>query len=263
MNLFYKEYGEAGKPQLIVIHGLLGSSRNWQAAAKDLSADFHVFCLDMRNHGQSPHAEPHSFEAMADDVLQWMDEHGVAMASIIGHSMGGKVAMKLTCENPERFDKLLVVDIAPKQYPNSHVGEYDAMRQVDGPNVKTRTDAVDIMENAGIKDWAMRQFLITNLERDTASGGYRWAINIDAIEAGQSEIEDTSLREDQYFDGPCLFALGGRSDYFEVGSDEELVEPHFPMAEYAVIEESGHNPHFECRPRFVEIAKAFLLGHRG
>lgn len=168
--------------------------------------------------------------------------------------------MKLACENPELFDRLIVVDIAPKLYPNSHVGEYDAMRKVDLKSLKTRTDAVQVLEDAGIKEWAMRQFLITNLERDPTSGGYRWQINIEAIEAGQSEIEDSPLLDGDYFDGPCLFVIGAKSPYFSVGEDELLVEPHFPMADFELIDESGHNPHFECRLHFVEAVRDFLIG---
>lgn len=256
MELFYREFGEAGMPQIVILHGLMGSSRNWQAAAAELGTRYHVFCLDLRNHGDSPHAVPHSYAAMGEDVLEWMASKNVEKPILLGHSMGGKLAMKLACENAELFKALVVVDIAPKVYPKSHDLEYVAMRKVDMSLLKSRSEAAKLMEN-DISDWAMRQFLVTNIVRDKETGKYRWQINLDEIEAKQRSIEASSLDDGQSYDGATLFIVGGKSRYFKSG-DEALVAAHFANAQIETIAESGHNPHFECRSEFISILDTFI-----
>src|SRR5690606_9374454 len=103
-------------PPLVILHGLLGSSRNWQTAGKDLAERFHVAALDLRNHGSSPHADEMSYAAMMADVLAWMDARGLGRVTLLGHSMGRILAMLLACRHPERIERLIVVDIAPKDY---------------------------------------------------------------------------------------------------------------------------------------------------
>ncbi|MCH6258282.1 alpha/beta fold hydrolase [Puniceicoccaceae bacterium K14] len=256
MDLFYREFGEAGNPQMVILHGLMGSSRNWQAAAADLGAKYHVFCLDLRNHGESPHVAPHSYDGMAEDVLDWMASHSVTKPILMGHSMGGKLAMKLACENPEKIGSLIVVDIAPKTYPNSHDTEYVAMRKVDMVSLKSRTEAARLLEE-DIDDWAMRQFLVTNIVRDKQTGGYRWQINLGELESNQRSIEASSLEDGQCYLGEVMFVVGGMSAYFKDG-DEPIVRKHFPKAEIKTIVESGHNPHFERREEFVSLVNEFV-----
>src|SRR5690606_16173510 len=115
--LAHRDFGGEGKPPLVVLHGLLGSARNWQSAGRDLAADFHVCALDLRNHGDSFHAREMTYAIMADDVCAWLDARGWQRVRLMGHSMGGKVAMVLACRFPERVEKLVAVDIAPKAYP--------------------------------------------------------------------------------------------------------------------------------------------------
>src|SRR5262245_22188729 len=118
VELFCRDWGGEGRPPLVVLHGLLGSSRNWQTAGGDLAkaGAAHVMALDLRNHGKSPHADVMSYDAMVADVLTWMDARGLTRVSLMGHSMGGKVAMALACRHPERVERLIVVDIAPRDY---------------------------------------------------------------------------------------------------------------------------------------------------
>ena len=113
MKLFFREFGDSNLKPLVILHGLLGSSRNWQAAAAALGEHFHVFALDLRNHGESPHAFPHSYDAMLEDLEAFLDEQGLEKTTLIGHSMGGKVAMKFACSHSERVERLVVVDILP------------------------------------------------------------------------------------------------------------------------------------------------------
>lgn len=256
MELFFREYGEVGNPQIVVLHGLLGSSRNWQAAAKDLAKCYHVFCLDLRNHGDSPAAEPHSYEAMMEDVLEFLDENVDGRPVLVGHSMGGKLAMKIACEYPMAIRKLVVVDIQPYRYPNNHDDDFAGMRAVDLDDLESRTDAETEML-PHVPNWKMRKFLLTNLEKDRETGTFRWLVNLDAIVAGQEDIEGSPIGDGDRYDGEALFIMGGRSGYF-VKSEVGKLREHFPASALEVIPESGHNPHFECRERFVEILSGFL-----
>ncbi|MFZ9682595.1 MAG: alpha/beta fold hydrolase, partial [Cephaloticoccus sp.] len=115
LSLFLRDLGGSGRP-LILLHGMLGSSRNWQTVGRDLADTAHVYALDARNHGQSPHAEPMEYAAMVADVLAWMDAHTTGPVDLLGHSMGGKTAMRLACRYPERVGRLIVVDMAPRDY---------------------------------------------------------------------------------------------------------------------------------------------------
>ncbi|MDQ8204961.1 alpha/beta fold hydrolase [Pelagicoccus sp. SDUM812003] len=255
VDLFYREYGEAGKQPLVIMHGLLGSSRNWQAAAQALGEAFHVFCLDLRNHGESPWAAPHSYAAMAEDVTGFIEKRLTARPILIGHSMGGKLAMKLACEQPGLLRKLVVVDIVPKKNPTAHDPEFEGMRAVELSSLKSRSDAEAALEPY-VKSWSMRKFLVTNLVRDEETNAFRWTINLDAIQDSLRELERTSLSDEQRYDGDSLFVMGGRSRFFSK-EDIPLIRRHFPASGIEVIAESGHNPHFECRERFVEIIKEF------
>ncbi|MES1194890.1 MAG: alpha/beta fold hydrolase, partial [Opitutus sp.] len=139
VNLHHIDLGGAGRPPMIVLHGLLGSSRNWLSTGRDLARHFHVFALDARNHGKSPHAPGMTYEAMMDDLTGWMDAQGLARATIVGHSMGGKTAMLLACRHPERVERLVVVDIAPKDYQwAAHRGEFAAMVELDLASLTSR-----------------------------------------------------------------------------------------------------------------------------
>jgi esterase len=254
--LAHRDFGGEGLPPLVVLHGLLGSSRNWQTAGRDLSERFHVCALDLRNHGESFHAREMDYATMAADVVAWLDATGIERAHLLGHSMGGKVAMRLACSRPDRVGRLVVVDIAPKAYPSSHGREFSAMHALDLVKLASREDALRAMEPL-VPDWGMRQFLLSNLERKPG-GGFRWAINLPGLTAALPVLEADFLAPGDRFDGEALFVLGGKSRYFAPG-DEAEVTAHFLRARIVTIAESGHNPHFETRERFVEIARSFLL----
>ena len=258
MNLFHREFGDSTKSPLLVLHGLLGSSRNWQGAGSDLGEHFHVHCLDLRNHGKSPHAFPHSYDAMRDDVIEWMKGRGIESGHLLGHSMGGKLAMKIACENPERVRRLVLVDIVPKRYPRSHDSEYDAMNAIDLEKLGSRKEADELLEKA-VPDWGKRQFLLTNLSRRKEGPGFCWVANIKALEANQREIEGSPLGPEDRFEGETLFVMGGKSKYSEP-SDYPGLSRYFPNCVVEVMEESGHNPHFEFREDFVSRVAKFLDG---
>lgn len=250
ITLFHRDLGGAGNPPLVVLHGLLGSSRNWLTTGGDLAARHHVFALDLRNHGKSPHGARMDYPTMMADVLAWLDAHGLTKVALMGHSMGGKVAMLLACRHPERVERLIVVDIAPKDYlSHAHRAEFAAMNELRLDTLQSRGEA-ELRFEARVHDWAMRKFLTTNLERDEASGGWRWQINLPVITAALPEIEGNPLTPHDRFAGPTLFVTGGKSHYVR-DADLGVITAHFPRAVVKVIAGSGHNPHMETRAEFV------------
>jgi len=256
MELNYRDLGGEGKPPLVILHGILGSSRNWQTAGRDLAGRHHVLALDLRNHGSSPHAAEAGYGAMAGDVLAWLGARGLGRVRLLGHSMGGKVAMLLACRHPERVERLIVVDIAPKSYVGAgRHREFAAMNALDLSDLRSRAEAERRLEPAE-PDWAMRKFLTTNLDRDEA-GRWRWTVNLPGLTAALPELEGNPLGAADRYAGPALFVLGGRSRYVAPG-EHGLITAHFPAARIETIAESGHNPHMEAREAFGRIAAAFL-----
>lgn len=250
LPLFHRDLGGSGQRPLILLHGLLGSSRNWQTAGADLALSYHVLALDLRNHGKSPHAQEMGYDAMVRDVIAWMDGQGIASATVMGHSMGGKVAMLLACREATRVERLIVVDIAPKNYLSAaHRGEFAAMNELHLTSLQSRGEA-ELRFEARVPDWGMRKFLTTNLEREPTGEGWRWVINLPVLTSTLAELEKSPLAEQDRFAGPTRFICGGRSHYFEPG-DWTTIATHFPAAKLTVIEESGHNPHMETRAAFV------------
>lgn len=249
IKLHHRDLGGAGLPPLVILHGMLGSSRNWQTAGKDLTAHYHVHALDARNHGGSPQAEPMDYPEMAADVLAWLDAQGLARVTLLGHSMGGKTAMLLACRQPERVERLIVVDIAPRTYRwASHRQEFTAMNNLELDTLGSRAEAESRFESL-VPDWAMRKFLATNLER-TPAGGWRWLVNLPVLTAALPVLEANPLDPSDRFDGPAQFVVGGRSSYVRPEDHAAILE-HFPAARIDVLPDCGHNPHMEAREAFV------------
>jgi esterase len=250
VHLHHIDLGGAGHPPMIVLHGLLGSSRNWLSTGRDFAKHFHVFALDARNHGKSPHAPEMTYAAMMTDIIAWMGAQGLSKATFIGHSMGGKTAMLLACHHPERAERLIVVDIVPKDYSwAAHRSEFAAMHELDLASLASRHEA-ELRFEARVPNLGVRKFLATNLEQ--VADTWRWKINLPVLTASLPAMEKNCLQPADRFAGPTLFILGGRSRYAESG-DHELIERHFPAAEIEVIADSGHNPHMDQREEFVRL----------
>ena len=251
MLLHHTDLGGAGKPPMLVLHGLLGSARNWQTTGRDLAAHYHVFALDARNHGRSPHTPDASIELMAGDVTAWMDAHGMARAALVGHSMGGRTAMLLACRQSERVERLVVVDVAPQDYDwLGHRAEFAAMHELDLGTLTSRAEAELRME-ARVPDLGMRKFLATNLVRG-GDGKWHWTINLPALTEALPAFEKNPLSPTDRHAGPTLFIVGGKSRYVQA-ADHADIRKYFPAARIEVIADSGHNPHMDRREEFVRL----------
>jgi pimeloyl-ACP methyl ester carboxylesterase len=249
LALVHRDLGGAGKPPLVLLHGLLGSARNWQTAGRDLAERFHVLAPDLRNHGGSPHAPTMRYEEMMADVLAWLDAQGLGRVDVVGHSMGGKIAMLLACRQPERVARLVVVDIAPKTYfwPG-HRQSFAAMNELQLGDLRSRAEA-ELRFEARVPSWPMRKFLTTNLERD-AGDRWCWVVNLPVLTASLAELERNPLQPEDRFEGAVRFVIGERSNYVEA-TDRGAIAGHFPRAEWRAIAGAGHNPHMEAREAFV------------
>jgi len=181
LDLFSRHYGHGfdNEEPLIVLHGLFGSSSNWNTIARDLSLRRPVVSLDLRNHGRSPHAPDMDYPAMAEDVEQFFRRHDIAHACVMGHSMGGKVAMQLALDNPTLVSRLIVVDIAPVNYTHDYGPVIAAMRRIQDMRIRQRDEADAVLAET-VPEAQVRGFLLQNLVH--GKDGYRWRVNLDAME---------------------------------------------------------------------------------
>jgi pimeloyl-ACP methyl ester carboxylesterase len=256
MNLFHRDLGGEGKPPLVVLHGLLGSSRNWTTAGADLAKIRHVLAPDLRNHGSSPHAAEHTYAAMEADVLETLSALGVDRFDLIGHSMGGKGAMHIACNNPDRIASLIAVDIAPRSYRlDEHAPQFAAMNALRPETLATRQETENALL-AAVGDLGTAKFLATNLDRREA-GGFQWRINLPVLTAAVATLGKSPLAPTDRFDGPSVFIAGDDSNYVRE-IDGEPISAHFPNATIHRIPGAGHNPHIDSRAAFVAAVTEFL-----
>jgi esterase len=254
LELAHVSFGEAGSP-VVILHGLLGSARNWTSIAKEVAGTHRVFALDLRNHGRSPWAASMSFDEMAGDVAAFIERQGLGPVTLIGHSLGGKVGMRLALTHPELIERLVVVDVAPVAYAHTFAPLVETMRQVDLARVKRRTDAELQLQDA-VPDAAMRNFLLQNLVK--ADAGFVWRVNLEALAANMHELLGfPTPAPDAAYGGPTLFVAGDRSDYVRP-EHRPRIERLFPDAEYVVIADAGHWLHAERPVAFLAHVRRFL-----
>ncbi len=249
-------YNLSGSGELIVIlHGLFGSSRNWQTLARQLSNDYQVMTVDLRNHGSSGHASTMTYPEMADDVHHLIEKYTADPVILIGHSMGGKVAMMQSLQNPDTINKLMVLDIAPVSYAHRYGKIFHAMNNLPLNNIKNRNEA-EIIFSEWITDSLLRSFLLQNLVRNES--GFTWRINLPVI---QNSIEQISsfpeMANDRVFKRPVLF-LGGEKSDFILPNHHEKVYSLFPDASIEQVKNAGHMLHVEETAVVLQKTRDFL-----
>lgn len=254
MKLNFKHYGTGGTP-LLILHGLLGSLENWHTIARELSEMGVVFTLDLRNHGRSPHSDVFTYEAMAADVLEFLDDQEIDSAVLLGHSMGGKVAMWAAGTYPERVQKLISADMGVKRYFGEHDEILETLQRFPIDKIQSRKEA-DVVMSQRISDFSVRQFLLKNLVRKP-EGGFSWRINLPIILKNYENLL-LPLPDSLRFEKPALFIRGERSPYIR---EEDIpgIRRHFPRAEIRTIPGAGHWLHAEAPAEFVRLVKEFLV----
>lgn len=251
MKLFYRELGQ-GQP-IIIMHGIFGSSDNWLTQSKILAEKYRVFSLDLRNHGQSPHDDAFDYPTMADDLKNFIEEQQLENPIVIGHSMGGKVAMNFAVAYPDLLAKLIVVDISPRPYNLEHYVIIDGLKAVPIKTITSRNEA-DAALVPFVPEADVRQFLLKNLQRKT-EGGFSWKINLPVIDKNLSNI-GLDLQFEGKFDKPTLFIRGGRSKYVR-DTDMTRIKEIFPQAELETLD-SGHWVQAEKPKEFVDVVMRWL-----
>jgi esterase len=240
---------------VVILHGLLGSARNWSSLARQLGATRRVFALDLRNHGASPWADQMTYDRMADDVRAFLARQGLPAAAVIGHSMGGKVAMRLALAHGEEVERLVVVDIAPVAYRRGFNAYVAAMRALDLSQISRRSEA-DALLAEEIDDAGVRGFLLQNLV--SGEDGLAWRVPLQALADNMPELLGfPEPRDAERYEGPTLFVTGGRSDYVRPEHHAEILRL-FPNAQFAAIADAGHWVHAEAPQQFLEVVGAFL-----
>jgi esterase len=254
LQLNFKKYGTAPE-NLIIIHGFLGSLDNWQTLAIEFSKNFSVYTIDMRNHGKSPHTEHHSIKLMVEDLANFMKLNKINTTHLLGHSMGGKVAMQFAINYPEKIDKLIIVDIAPREYKHGHDSIFEALNAIDLSQITRRKEAEDKMMHL-VPDFGTRQFLLKNLT-STASGAYTWKMNLKVLQNDYNEIV-AQIEYNGIYLKPVLFIRGSLSLYIKPADEVEIIE-HFVNAKIETIGNAGHWLHAEKPKEFYELVVSFLL----
>jgi pimeloyl-ACP methyl ester carboxylesterase len=252
MELYSKIIGH-GDP-LVILHGLFGTSDNWMGLARQFAADHTVVLVDLRNHGRSPHHPEMTYAAMVEDMVRLLDKEWMHRVHMIGHSMGGKVAMNLALAHPDLVEKLMIVDIGVKAYPGGHETILEALQRLPIQDITSRTEAQEILQE-WIKDEAVVQFLLKNLVR-LPKGGFQWKMNLEAIALHYPQIL-ARVDAQHEFDHPTLFVRGERSNYI-LDQDWSEIQSIFPNSELITIQNSGHWVHAEQPIPFSETVKTFF-----
>ncbi len=242
---------------MMVMHGLLGASDNWLTLSREWAKQRRVFLLDLRNHGRSPHSEDHTYTAMSDDLYEFMTDHDLRQAILLGHSMGGKVAMTFSLTFPHKVARLIVVDISPE---SSQTPEFvkilEILQGLDITGLRSRQEADERLSRY-IPETGLRAFLLKNLVRNQ-NGGFSWRVNLEALYRNRRLIAGEIATDDAAtYDGPTLFIRGGKSPYIR---DAEIpaIRKKFPRAEIVTIPNAGHWVHADQPEAVLQAVEKFI-----
>jgi len=251
MKLHYQIIGQ-GQP-LLILHGLFGSSDNWRMLAKQFAENRQVISVDLRNHGLSPHSDEQNYDVMAADIKQLCDELSLKAIELIGHSLGGKVAMTCAELYPELITKLVIVDMAPRQYQDEHTPIFRALENIELSQYSSRREIDNVLADS-IPDSGVRQFLLMNLK--TVDKQLQWRINLSALRATYPNMLQAVINKGVVVK-PTLFIRGGKSDYIRL-SDESEIRQRFANVTLQTIDEAGHWLHIEQPQLFISMVRDFL-----
>jgi pimeloyl-ACP methyl ester carboxylesterase len=252
VELAFEEYGDKTNQALILLHGFFASSRNWRKIAKNLSEFYHIYVLDLRNHGLSPHISTMDYPAMANDLALFMNSHDLQTASILGHSMGGKVAMWFAMNQPQRVTKLIVADISPVTYQHSFDHTIQALKQLPLDKISNRKQADNYLASS-ISEWDYRQFLLQNLQlKDDV---YCWRVDMDIFyQAADNIIAFPDVDNVPPYIDETLFIMGEKSTYTDVNA----ITSCFPEAKITVLKDTAHWLHVQSPIEFCSSVIDFM-----
>ena len=255
MRLAFNRFGERNASNVVILHGLLGSKRNWFGIGKALSDfGFNVWLVDLRNHGDSDWNDKHTYFDLAEDVKKFLEEHRIVSSSIIGHSMGGKSAMVLDKLHQGLLSKLVVVDIAPVTYPPNFENYLKVLSSLDLSSFKSRSE-VDSKLFTYFKEISFRSFLMQNLKLNDKKGFY-WRVNLKSLITNAVSISEFPVVIGaSYTDS--LFLYGDSSEY-HVADHKNIIKENFPLSDFAPVAKAGHWVHVEQPKKFLEIVTKFL-----
>ncbi|MFC4870235.1 alpha/beta fold hydrolase [Negadavirga shengliensis] len=251
MKLNYRKTGD-GKP-LVILHGLFGSADNWMSVAKDLQKHYTLYLVDQRNHGDSGHSDDWDYKVMAEDINDLLKDNELDKVYLMGHSMGGKTAMNFALLYPEKVEKLIVADIAPRYYPVHHETILEGLNAIDLEKLQSRKEADEKLAEH-IEDRGIRQFLLKSLTRK--DGKFVWKINLPVITKKIENIGER-LDTDNVFGKPTLFMGGANSNYIQ-DKDKPDIDRIFPNNHLVFIKEAGHWLHADQPEAVAKTVKAFL-----
>jgi pimeloyl-ACP methyl ester carboxylesterase len=252
VDLAFSEFGEPNPEPLIILHGFFASSRNWRQVAEKLSAGFHVYVLDMRNHGASPHHPIMDYPAMAADLRQFIEQRELKTVNLLGHSMGGKIAMWFALNHCEFVNKLMIADIAPVTYKHSFNHTIQALKALPLAEIGNRKQAEEWLAET-IPELGYRQFLLQNLV--LADGKYQWRVDLDIFHRMAPNI--AAFPEAGHlppYTGKTVFIAGGNSDFVKAEDIGNL----FPEATLTTIADAGHWLHVQQPEMFTDLIGNFL-----
>ena len=253
LQLHYKKYGTKGQT-IVIAHGLFGMLDNWHTLAKELALQFQVYLIDLRNHGRSPFSDTMTYQAMAADLSRFIADHQLDDVILVGHSMGGKAAMKTALTYPDILKALVVVDISPERYPEHHDNIIEALCRLQLDKVESRSQA-EAMLKESIHSEPVRLFLLKNLKR-ADDGGYAWKMNLPVLETPYANIVEEIGSESQ-FEKPTLFVMGDSSRYIS-SSSIPLIEKLFANYHLESIRDAGHWVHAEAPDAFRSTLTQFI-----
>lgn len=252
VELACQTVGDEDRPPLIILHGFFASSRNWKSVAQRFAENFHVLLVDLRNHGDSPHAAEMDYPCMAEDLMWFLTRRGYTQVHVLGHSMGGKVAMWFALNYPKSLKKLIVADISPSRYEHSFTNTIQALKALPLGEIRNRRQAEEHLADV-ITESDYRQFLLQNLQ--LIDGQYRWRVDLDIFARTADNIVSFPIGKRQLsYSGEALFLGGEHSDYI-IPQD---VYRFFPKAEIKMLPNAGHWLHVQQPELFCRYVTTFL-----